>query len=263
MSVRERVFEAAERLAGSKPFDRISFAEVAEAAGVHWTAVRRHFGGKEEMREWFRERQSQSALTEELADTKSRVLEAAARLFATQGYANSSLDKVAEHAGLSKGAVYWHFSGKQDLFLEILERNYRLQLQTLPGEAERVLSAEDPAAALAGWLEAQLLCLESGEEGSMLFLEFATSAREPEVQDRLRRLHEHLMNRVAELIREMQRRGRLTDEVDPEGTAMMFDALLKGALVEWVIIPDSDRLRAFVRAVSRTLWHGLAAADRK
>lgn len=255
MTVRDIVFQAAERLAQEKPFDRITFAEIAEAAGVHWTAVRRHFGSKQQMREWLKERQS--APGAELADTRSRVLDAAAHIFATGGYMNSSLDKVAEAAGLSKGAVYWHFSGKQDLFLAVLEQQYERQLRQLDRQIKLVLSAEDPTGALADWLEAQFACLEPDGESSMLFLEFVLSARDPKVRARLQKLHAGLMDGVGTLLQAMQREGYLSEDADPHSLALLFDALLKGVLMEWIIDPQTDRRQKLVRTISQVLWHGL------
>jgi Transcriptional regulator len=255
LTVRDKVLQAAERIAETKPFDAITFAEVAEAAQVHWTAVRRHFGGKREMREWLKEKQE--ARDPALADTKTRVLESAASVFSAFGYTNASLDKVAEHAGLSKGAVYWHFSSKQDLFLAMLEGHYERQLRMLPGQIERVLQAEEPASALAEWLASQLLCLESGEADSMLFMEFLVSGRDPDIRERMSKLHRSLLSRVAELLLELQRRRYLDDSADPYSIAAMFDALLKGVLVEWILDPRPERLRSLIRTVSRTLGQGI------
>jgi Transcriptional regulator len=254
LSVRDKVYQAAEQLAASKPFDLITFAEVAQQAEVHWTAVRRHFGSKQKMREWFKERQAGHA---ELAGTKSRVLEAAAHVFAAHGYTNSSLDKVAEHAGLSKGAVYWHFSSKQDLFLAILERNYEQQLRFLPGQMERILSSDNADAALADWLEAQFMCLEFGEDSSMLFLDFLVSGREADIRAKLQKQHGKMMDEMGTLFQEMQRRGYFAADVDPRSAAVMVDALLKGVLVEWMLDPRPDALRTLISTISRTLWQGL------
>ncbi len=255
LKVRDKVFQAAEQLAKTMPFDHITFAEIAQVAEVHWTTVRRHFGSKSNMREWLQERQANQG--SDLTDTKSRVLEAAAHVFSTCGFANSSLDKVAEHAGLSKGAVYWHFSSKQDLFLAILERTYEQQLRLLPVEVERILSSEEPMSALTDWLELQLLCLESDGEQPTLFLEFLVSGREAEIREKLQKLHGHLMNEIGVLLQEMQRRGQLADEVDPRSVAVMLDALLKGVLIEWILDPRPESLRALILTISRTLWQGL------
>jgi AcrR family transcriptional regulator len=52
--------------------------------------------------------------------TRSRLLKAAFYVFATHGYAQATIDMIAEAAGLSKGAVYFHFASKEDIFLTVL-----------------------------------------------------------------------------------------------------------------------------------------------
>ncbi|WP_234414334.1 TetR/AcrR family transcriptional regulator [Paenibacillus sp. CAA11] len=257
MTVRDKVFQAAEQLVKTTSCDSVTFAEIARAADVHWTAVRRHFGSKERMRAWFKERQP--VFDANHADTKSRVLEAAAQVFSAHGYTNSSLDKVAEHAGLSKGAVYWHFASKQDLFLAILERSYEQQLRLLPGQMQQILSSEDPMFSLVGWLESQFTCLQSGDEQSKLFLEFLVSGREQEIGERLQLLHRNLMTDIGVFLQQMQSRGYLAADVDSYSLALMLDALLKGVLVEWIMDPRPDTLQKLIQTISRILWNGIAA----
>jgi TetR/AcrR family acrAB operon transcriptional repressor len=49
------------------------------------------------------------------------LLAAALRLFARRGYREASVDEIAAEAGYSKGALYWHFSGKAELLMALLE----------------------------------------------------------------------------------------------------------------------------------------------
>lgn len=53
--------------------------------------------------------------------TRRELIAAAARVFATHGYAASSIEEIAEEAGYSHGAVYSNFAGKEDLFLAVYE----------------------------------------------------------------------------------------------------------------------------------------------
>ena len=55
-------------------------------------------------------------------ETRDEVLAAASRVFAKNGFHATSLDAVAEEAGFSRGAVYYNFSDKEQLFLELLDR---------------------------------------------------------------------------------------------------------------------------------------------
>jgi AcrR family transcriptional regulator len=53
--------------------------------------------------------------------TRGNLLAAAARVFAQKGFAGATLEEIAEQAGYSTGAVYYNFSGKEQLFLELLK----------------------------------------------------------------------------------------------------------------------------------------------
>jgi TetR/AcrR family transcriptional regulator, cholesterol catabolism regulator len=58
--------------------------------------------------------------------TRQRILDAAAKVFRQQGYANARLSDIAELAGMQTGSLYYHFDGRDDLVAEIL----RLGIET-------------------------------------------------------------------------------------------------------------------------------------
>src|SRR3954454_24053362 len=54
-------------------------------------------------------------------EARDELLTAAVRVFARRGYREAGVDEIAAEAGYSKGALYWHFSGKEDLLTALLE----------------------------------------------------------------------------------------------------------------------------------------------
>jgi AcrR family transcriptional regulator len=75
--------------------------------------------------------------------TRTRLLRAAHDVFATRGYTRATIDLIAEAAGLSKGAVYFHFSSKEDVFLAVLwsrlqSEEHRLRI-AVPAQKDRPL----------------------------------------------------------------------------------------------------------------------------
>src|SRR5207248_9180685 len=54
-------------------------------------------------------------------ETRAELVRAAAKVFALRGFHGATLDQIAEEAGFSTGAVYWHVSGQDDLFLAVYE----------------------------------------------------------------------------------------------------------------------------------------------
>lgn len=256
MQVDDKVLKIAEEMLKKKPFDQITFAEIANIAGIHWTAVRKQFGSKQMMKAWLQEKQAEQLGS--LADTRTRILEAGEHMFSQLGYANASLDKVASTAGLTKGAVYWHFSSKQDLFLAILDHNLTQQLRILPQEVNDIVQGRNPEDALEHWLQSQFNFLNKEEAGAILFLEFVTSSREPEIQAKLRSIHGRIIDGVAVLLKQMQANGLIRTDLDPQSLSMMLDLIMKGTVVEWVIDPERVRLQPLFKTIARGLWRGLA-----
>lgn len=72
--------------------------------------------------------------------TRAELLDAASEVFAAHGFNGASVDQVAERAGYTKGAVYSNFSSKEELFVELLDRQMDATIEVL----QRVL-AEVPA----------------------------------------------------------------------------------------------------------------------
>src|SRR5947209_12179622 len=54
-------------------------------------------------------------------EARAELLTAALRVFARRGYRQAGVDEIAAEAGYSKGALYWHFSGKEDVLDALLE----------------------------------------------------------------------------------------------------------------------------------------------
>lgn len=110
---------------------------------------------------------------ESQAQTRARLVATAREMFLHDGYASTSLERVAEEAGYSKGAVYSNFGGKDDLCLAVLE-----SIQTEVAQA--VLDALDGAATFDEALKVFDVWAESrlgDPEWSALEAEFAARAR--------------------------------------------------------------------------------------
>jgi AcrR family transcriptional regulator len=101
------------------------------------------------------------------SDTRTKLLDAAAKVFAEKGYANASMDDVAAEAGMTKGALYWNFDGKEALFHALLDERVYGPLRGLV-EFTRTADAETPtadrAAVVMGTLQAQPGLLAIGYE---------------------------------------------------------------------------------------------------
>jgi AcrR family transcriptional regulator len=113
--------------------------------------------------------------------TRTRLLDAAEKVFVERGFHAASVDEVAEEAGYSKGAVYSNFENKDELFLAVLERRDSRALAieaAVPTDRPITEQAEQAGNA---FLEVFL----QQSQWSLLFMEFATyAARHPKLRDR-------------------------------------------------------------------------------
>ena len=86
------------------------------------------------------------------SDGRERVLTEAQRLFVARGFAEVSMQQIAEAAGMTKAALYYHFRHKEDLFLHVIEREIsRLRSGIAAGIADQA-STRDRLAFVAQYL---------------------------------------------------------------------------------------------------------------
>ena len=114
--------------------------------------------------------------------TRRHLMDAAATVFARDGFHGASLDDVAGTAGFTKGAVYSNFAGKEDLFLAVFEDRYSNE----QNEMQRVLTEQQPPYEL-GFEESEVFSRVRGvidrtwdDEWTALYLEFVLYAQRNE-----------------------------------------------------------------------------------
>jgi TetR/AcrR family acrAB operon transcriptional repressor len=89
----------------------------------------------------------------EAAATREALIDAAEEMFMEHGVARTSLEQIARHAGMTRGAVYWHFKNKADLFRAMLER-IRMPFEDL------IREVDDPAVNGSPLSAIRLACLK-------------------------------------------------------------------------------------------------------
>lgn len=134
------------------------------------------------------------------AETRRRLIDVARRMFLDDGYAATSLDKVAVEAGYSKGAVYSNFAGKEELCLAVLDSLHERQVEGVVSAFSGEGDLDARIDAFARWARANV-----GRPRAMaLEVELAVAARHRAyVAEELRRRHREIRSATAGLIREV------------------------------------------------------------
>ncbi|MGD1057317.1 MAG: TetR/AcrR family transcriptional regulator [Solirubrobacteraceae bacterium] len=117
------------------------------------------------------------------AQTRARLLEAAARVYARRGFGGATLDEVAAEAGFTKGAVYGHFGSKENLLVALMDEHLARQVAEQVALFDRGrITWERPLAGSASWMHG----IEKDPDPLRLFVELWIYAQRDE------RLREHL-----------------------------------------------------------------------
>ncbi len=172
------------------------------------------------------------------ADTRERLLAAAADLFADQGVDAVSVDAVAEAAGRTSGAVYAHFGSKQGLLLALLEWWKESVLTML--FADVAVSASPEAQLGAVWGNVAGSASQGPARWSLLEHElWLRAARDPDVAEVLRRRELDARANSARHLASWAAAVGARPAVPPDDAAILVKALLTGLAMQRRIDPDS------------------------
>ncbi len=181
---------------------------------------------------------------EEAQETRSNILEAAEQAFYERGVARTTLADIAALAGVTRGAIYWHFSNKAELVQAMLD------------------SLHEPLEELAKASESQDELDPLGCTRKLLIHLFRQVAIDPKT----RRINEILFHKceftdeMCDLRRQRQvasvdcngrielalsnaiHREQLPKNLDARRAAIFLHAYIDGILGQWLLVPDSFEL---------------------
>ena len=173
---------------------------------------------------------------EDAQATRDRLLDAADRLFQAKGVSRTSLNDIAVAAGTTRGAIYWHFRDKADLFNAMMER------VTLPLEnafQPRAAQGDDP---LVGLRQGVFGCLRRAarDEQTRRVLEVATQKVEyvdelGAVRARHLAVREQFLGQMRRALRGGARRRGVRLAVAAPVAAQGLHALLDGLIQNWLL----------------------------
>ena len=175
---------------------------------------------------------------EEAQETRQRILDAAERVFQMQGVSRTSLAHIADAAGVTRGAIYWHFRNKADLYDAMVRRVLDSEeARCHAGMAESV----DPLSFIRD-LAVEFLQRLACDPRYQRVLEIAWHKCEyVEEMAVIRDSHLECGRRFIALmetaLRRAQQQGRLPVAVDPYQAAVGVIALIDGLALNWTMDP--------------------------
>ncbi|MTV24618.1 TetR family transcriptional regulator [Nitriliruptoraceae bacterium ZYF776] len=176
--------------------------------------------------------------------TREALLDAAARVFAERGYADASVPDIAGEAGVSTGAIYSNFSGKQELFLAMMGRIVEAGADA---RAKSVANLDDRDELLAEMVATWTRTVDAGPEVVLLMAEFWLYAlRHPPLGEVVAGF---LAQVRANLVGTLLDAGAVDDRLAAERIAAAVQALAYGYAMQRLVDPDAVPEEQLTQAV--------------
>jgi AcrR family transcriptional regulator len=174
-------------------------------------------------------------------EVRDRILAAAARVFSEKGYHSSTIADVVRESGLSVGAIYTYFSGKDELIRLACDQ---LAARGLDELAERLAPATTTAERMAIAIRLYVETIDDydGAPGQVSLLQaWAEADREPGVREMLAARRERLVGAGRLLIAQGIASGELPAWLDVDSVTRGFLGLLDGLLLQRIEAGDASR----------------------
>lgn len=197
---------------------------------------------------------------EDAEKTRIALLASAERLFLEKGVAHTSLEQIARDAGVTRGAVYWHFQNKAHLFHEMLD-----QVRLPPEQMAERLCFCDQGQPLQALIALRNLSIEtigalvSNEQKRRIFTillhrcEFTEELREAEER------HHAFISQFIDMCEQLLQKAadHLRPGITPRLAALSLHALMVGLFTDWTRDPQMFSAQTEAGALIDPLFHGL------
>lgn len=178
-------------------------------------------------------------------ETRQHILDVALRLFSQKGVSSTSLADIAHAAGVTRGAIYWHFRNKSDLFNEIWEIS-----DSSIGDLESEYRAKFPGDPLSALRELLIHILETTvtEEKRRLMMEIIFHKCEfvgemASVQLAQRSIYMEGYERIESTLNKCSHAGLLPATLMTRRAAILMRCYITGIMESWLFAPDTFDLK--------------------
>ncbi|RKE10142.1 TetR/AcrR family transcriptional regulator [Catellatospora citrea] len=182
--------------------------------------------------------------------TRQKLFEATMALIAEQGFSDTTVDQIAERAGVAKGTVYYNFASKSVLFEELL----RYGVGLLTDDFKAAVAGREPTAAVEALVRAELAFIQRYRSFAQLLLsEMWRTHRD--WQQTLRLLREEAITVIAATLRAGVDSGDFAPDLDVRLSASALFGVCLVVALDWLVFtPEQpiEQVEAAVLAIVRS-----------
>ncbi|MFI8179711.1 TetR/AcrR family transcriptional regulator [Actinacidiphila glaucinigra] len=194
--------------------------------------------------------------------TRQRLFRAAVTLIAEQGFSATTVDEIAERAGVAKGTVYYNFASKNELFEELLRHGVGLLTASLrDAGAEVTARGGSHVDAIDAMIRAGLAFIAEYPSFTQLYVAELWRTNRA-WQDTLMVLRKEAVAVVEQTLRDAVAAGELSEEIDVPLTAAALFGMVLVAALDWLSFQPERSIDDVHAALSRLLQGRVAGHAR-
>lgn len=189
--------------------------------------------------------------------TQEKILQESMRLFLEKGYHGTSIDDITRAAGLTKGALYWHFKNKEELLKRIVEEFEKRFLNNL------ILAVGEVKGGVLDKFEKYIHFNSAfAYYNRELCVSFETLAAElvgahDRIEPEFRRIYNKYQAFLSDMIMQGKREGVFKEDLDTNLSALTIMAFHHGVLFQWSMNRDVINGEIFVKTFRKIMLYGL------
>ena len=241
-SIKERIFQAAEVLL-SEIGDSFTMEELVNKTSVSRATIYRHVGNKEMLLKSLA--QARGIAFEQLTDVRTRILQAARKVFGKYGPSNCTMEQIAAEAGVGVATVYRHFGDKDNLVWTFInEMSPRTIAQNLLLEVSDDITSDLKNFAIT-------ILPSFYENRDIMRLILANHQAEKAYIDKLRKGSDKILDLLANYFQTQIKAGNLHDIAKPYELAVTFMGMIFSFAViapvdHGIELDDSERIGSLI-----------------
>lgn len=176
---------------------------------------------------------------EDAAKTRKAILDSALDLFNEKGYSGTTLNDVAKRLNMTKGAVYWHFENKHNLFKTLLDEvDARFEKELFP-IIMRISDAEDLKDYFYEYASIVLKDESIRKFLSVLSLKIEWTDEFSSILKSVEKMGQEVIDFCTKKFKSARKKGKIRDDIDPHYTAKALAMMVDGIIFE-SLTPDND-----------------------
>ena len=198
---------------------------------------------------------------EEAQQTRSNLLKAALEVFYQRGVVRASLDEIAKTAGVTRGALYWHFKNKENLF----DALFQVHFADIQNRLDRVLQAntsDNPLLSLRNGILKNFQKLSQDPDfkkfSTILYLRCEQTDENQNIVKLIQKYHQVWDQHLLAIFEQGKQQGILPPNLNSQMALVSLTSILSGLTAKWLSAPEPFDLQEYAPKLIQMYFDNLA-----